>query len=49
MSEKMKPMSGDASRTGGTANKTNAGVNSQAETFGKIGKISAVQQTIIVF
>jgi hypothetical protein len=42
LAEKMRPMSEEASRLGGTASKTNTSVNSQVETMGKIGKAAAV-------
>ncbi len=38
MAEKMRPMSGESSRTGGTANKTNTGVNKAVDKLGKFGK-----------
>lgn len=38
MAENMRPMSGEGARTGGTANKTNVGVNSTAKNLGRVGK-----------
>lgn len=42
MAEQMRPIGEESSRTGGTASKTNSGVNSKVETIGKIGKVAAV-------
>ena len=42
VAEKMRPMSGESSRTGGTASKTNAGVNETVETLGGVGKVMGV-------
>src|SRR5690606_18942290 len=45
--EKMRPITEEASRAGGTANKTNAGVNSKVGTIGTIGKVSAVGTAVV--
>ncbi|WP_164714412.1 DUF6443 domain-containing protein [Chitinophaga rhizosphaerae] len=42
VAEKMRPSSKEASRTGGTASKTNAGVNKTVDRLGTLGKIGGV-------
>jgi len=42
MAESMRPISGESKRIGGTANKSNVGVNKAVETLGKVGKAAGV-------
>jgi RHS repeat-associated protein len=42
VAEQMRPSSGESTRVGGTASKTNAGVNNMVGTLGKVGKVAGV-------
>lgn len=42
MAENMRPMSGEGSRIGGTANKTNSGVNNTVGMLGTAGRVAGV-------
>ncbi|WP_437922388.1 RHS repeat-associated core domain-containing protein [Sphingobacterium sp. LRF_L2] len=42
VAENMRPISGEATRAGGTASKTNAGVNKLVSNLGSVGKASGV-------
>jgi RHS repeat-associated protein len=42
VAEQMRPSSGESTRVGGTASKTNAGVNNMIGTLGKVGKVAGV-------